>query len=120
MRVTVDVDYPTELGLLKAYYNMKYLARGGTAFDARISAHEDGIHMIVYGLPITFEQSLMLRELMVDDPVRRKFDEDPQGKPTQVLYVKKGEHRTRPLFRNTLLAKPFWSKLVRGRKQRTK
>ena len=113
MRVTSDLDHSSEFQLLKTYYMTKWISQGGTGYDANISSKEKGIHCIAYGLPITKEKSLELRRWLGDDPVRVHFDEDPQGKPTQILWTSKGKDEIRPLHLGNLLAKPFWSKLLR-------
>lgn len=108
MRVTVDQDVPSEFQLLKTYFNMKALA--GRVECARISSGGEGYHFIVRGLPISFETSLILRRLLGDDVVRIGFDEEPSGKPRQVLYSKRGTREVTPLDEKNILALPFFLK----------
>jgi len=108
MRVTVDLDSPSELKLLATYFNMKGLNGN---INVRRSAGGEGYHLIVRGLPITFETSLLLRRLFGDDQVRISFDEEDSEKPKQVLYRKKGKKVITPLDERNILALPFFSKL---------
>ncbi|MHA1721775.1 MAG: hypothetical protein ACTSXW_01735 [Candidatus Baldrarchaeia archaeon] len=91
MRVTVDKDYPSDLELLKTYFNMKFFT--GKEPEVRISKSGRGYHFIVRGLRISFETSLHLRRFLGDDETRVLLDEIGYGKPRQVLFL--------PLFRLT-------------------
>ena len=81
------------------------------------SAYGCGYHVIAYGLPISFETSLMLRKMLGDDLGRIKFDEDSYrldlGKPLQILYTKKGEKSIERMDELNLLCLPFHSKIPR-------
>ncbi|GAG94740.1 unnamed protein product [marine sediment metagenome] len=107
MRVTVDKDPTSELRILMSYYNTRWISQ--TRFEACQSVGGEGHHFIAYGLPITQEQAIELRRWLEDDPVRIKFDEDPKGKPMQVLYTKREEARIFPLDERDFLMKPWWS-----------
>jgi len=114
MRVTIDLDEPSEFALLKAYFNIKALNGGA---EARISASGEGYHFIVRGLPISFETSLRLRRLLGDDTTRIMFDEEESGKPKQVLYRKKGKRQVLPLDEKNILALPFFSKFIHKKRR---
>ena len=81
------------------------------------SADGGGYHIIAYGLPISFETSLMLRKMLGDDLSRTKFDEDSYhldlGKPLQILYTKKGKKPIERMDEGNLLCLPFHSKISR-------
>lgn len=112
MRVTVDKDYVSEFERLKTYFNLRHICRGRVT-SINISADDDGVHLIGYGLPISFEQSLELRRLLGDDPARIGFDESRISKPKQVLWTKKNKNRVRFMTKNDVLRLPFWSKVPR-------
>ncbi len=110
MRVTVDLDYPSRLKLLKAYYNMRQIG------DVEInrSAGGKGFHLVAYQLPITFEQSIELRRLYGDDPIRIDFDERYHLKPKQVLYTVKDGVPIEPITEPDLLNAPWWPYTTAG------
>jgi len=85
MRVTVDKDYPSDVELLKTYYNMKYFM--GKEPEVRVSKSGQGYHFIVRRLRISFETSLHLRRFFGDDGTRVFLDEIGYGKPRQVLFL---------------------------------
>jgi len=85
MRVTVDKDYPSDVELLKTYFNMKYFM--GREPEVRVSKSGKGYHFIVRRLRISFETSLHLRQFFGDDETRVFLDEIGYGKPRQVLFL---------------------------------
>ena len=89
MRVTIDLDSKNLLELLKCYYNLRYMAQ---AFDSDVEAYETrrGYHIVAYGLPITQEEALYLREVYGDDLARVDIDARQVEKPKQILWTHKG------------------------------
>ena len=76
-----------------------------------------GYHLIVSGLPISFQQAIEIRRWLGDDQQRIKFDlqHKNQSKPKQILFTKKGKKRIKWLTEKHILALPFWSKVVKKR-----
>lgn len=110
MRVTVDLDNPSQLQLLKTYFNMKQLGE----VEVCISSSGKGYHLIVSGLPLTFQKALELRRLLTDDNNRIWFDEyGHKNKPKQVLFTKKGKRKIEWIDEKAILALPFNSKVPR-------
>ena len=90
------------------YYNTRWISK--TRFEVCQSTGGYGYHFIAYGLNISQEQAIELRRWIGDDPNRIRFDENPRGKPLQVLYTKRGEKRILPLDERDFLRLPWWSK----------
>lgn len=86
MRVTCDFDDITELDLIRAFYNLRYIA--GNAWVRRSAFR--GFHLKCHGLSISFEKSLELRRQFGDDSVRVILDEKRLKKTKQVLWTGKG------------------------------
>lgn len=111
MRVTVDLDYPSQFQLLKTYFNMKQLG----CVEICESSGGKGYHLIVNGLPITPQQSIELRRWLGDDQNRIHFDEHThKHKPKQILFTKKENRKIRWIDEKNLTAQPFASKLCRS------
>ena len=108
MRITVDLDYPSQLQLLKTYFNMKTMG----IVEIAESSGGKGYHLIVSGLPLSFQQAIEIRRWLGDDQQRIKFDlqHKNQSKPKQILFTKKGKKRIRWLTEKNILALPFYSK----------
>jgi len=109
MRITVDLDCPSQFQLLKTYFNMRQMG----IVEIAESSGGKGYHLIVSGLPLPFTKTLDIRLWLGDDAQRVKFDMQhlSQSKPKQILFTKKGKKHIRWIDEKTLLAKPFWSKL---------
>jgi len=108
MRVTLDLDHVSELETLKTYLRMKRMGR----VEAELSARRKGPHLIVSGLPITFQESIELRRWLGDDTARIDFDEYLyEYKTKQVLFTKKGKDVVVPLDEKNFLCLPFCSRL---------
>jgi hypothetical protein len=106
MRLTVDLDNPSELQLLKTYFNCK---RYGIV-EVCISSGGKGYHMIVSGLKLTLKQVIELRRTLGDDENRIFFDEmGLTYKPKQVLFTGKGKNRITWIDEKNILALPWWS-----------
>jgi len=115
LRVTLDLDAPTELGLLKAFYNLQ---RFGEVELRESSGGHGGYHMICRGLPISYEDSLRIRETLGDDSMRLRFDEEKNHKPKSILWRAKvingKRHEARTITERDLLSLPFLSKIHGG------
>jgi len=107
MRLTIDLDEPSQFQLLKTYFNLKRL---GLEMEIETSARK-GWHFIIYGIPLSQEQVLELRRLHGDDLNRILFDEKPYPKPKQILWTKKGKAQVQPKTEKDLLSEPFYSKM---------
>ena len=55
MRVTMDLDYPSEIKKLSSYFNMKHICG---VDEIHVSAGGHGLHYIKRGLDITYEEAL--------------------------------------------------------------
>jgi hypothetical protein len=88
VRVTIDMDSKNLLELLKCYYNLAHMAQ---AFGSDVEAYETrrGYHIIAYGLPISQEEALYLREVYGDDQARIDIDARQVEKPKQILWTHK-------------------------------
>ena len=84
MRVTIDLDDTNGLELLKVFYNLRY-----TGAEVEVYRTTRGYHIIAYGLPITQEQSLEIREILGDDRNRIRLDRVADQKPKQILWTHK-------------------------------
>jgi len=122
MRITIDLDLVSELETLKTYLRMKRMGR----VEAELSARRKGPHFIVYGLPITLQQSIELRRWLGDDGARVDFDEYLyEHKTKQILFTsktrmlpikgnvlcKKKKDEVLPLDEGNILALPFCSRV---------
>jgi len=91
MRVTVDLDGPGVERFRRAFWTL--YRETGKVPEVRVSSGGKGFHLIVRGLPITFEESLRIRGLAGDDPMRMRFDRESWSegwcKPRQILWGKK-------------------------------
>jgi hypothetical protein len=85
MRVTCDLDNPTEFESLKVFFNMSYLFRDHLV-ETRRSKGGNGYHLIVRGLPISLETSVSLRRTLGDDSYRAHLDSMHLVKPKNVLF----------------------------------
>jgi len=110
MRVTVDLDYPSRLQVMKSYFNMKAFGE----VEASRSAGGKGYHFVIYGLPISFKGSLRLRRCFGDDLARIGFDEKQTMKPKQVLYTRKEGVSIEKIQEADLLMAPWSSCMTAG------
>jgi hypothetical protein len=85
MRVTVDIDVPTEFFSLKVFFNMSYLF-SDHLIETRRSKGGRGYHLLVRGLPIPLETSVSLRRTLGDDSYRAHLDSMRLVKPKNVLF----------------------------------
>jgi len=112
MRLTLDLDGPSELRLLMAYFN----ARRCGEVELERSPRGHGYHIVVRGIPGEAEH--VLRCMLGDDPSRIRFDTEAKFKPTRILFNTKwmGGKRwdAEPMDERKLLALPFASKIPRG------
>lgn len=76
-RVTIDLDFPTRLELLRVYFNICYFFP-----NAKIDVTETrkGYHIRIHKQH-KLEQNLDVRRALLDDPTRLKFDEARIVKP---------------------------------------
>jgi hypothetical protein len=101
MRVTIDIDTKgKEAG--EAFRKLSEITKG----LIEIWETRRGFHFIVRGLPISFEESLRIREECGDDPLRLRLDREMGDKPKQVLWTVKDGHVAKRIttiqFRNIL------------------
>ncbi|MBA7593151.1 hypothetical protein ES703_00068 [subsurface metagenome] len=82
MRLTLDLDYVSELRFLMTYFNCKRLGE----VEVERSPRGRGYHLIVRGLPPDHEAEYILRCLLGDDLNRVKFDQESEYKPTKILF----------------------------------
>jgi len=85
MRITVDMDFPTEVEVLRAYNYLKTL---GTP-KARISSSGKGIHLKVHGYEPDSDKVERIRRLLGDDNKRVDIDRERKHKPKQVMFSSK-------------------------------
>ena len=86
MRVTIDVD-GSELEALVKLLNLMHYTRMFKRAKYELYKTGKGYHIIARDLPITFEQSLLLRMMVGDDETRLMLDELDESKPKQVLFT---------------------------------
>ena len=86
MRVTIDVD-GGELEALIKLLNLIHYTRMFKRAKYELYRTGKGYHIIARDLPITFEQSLLLRMMVGDDETRLMLDELDGSKPKQVLFT---------------------------------
>lgn len=114
MRITLDLDEPSELKLLKAYYNLRQFGN----VEVRRSSSGRGYHMIVRGLPISYDASLLIRAMLGECKTRLRFDSEKNMKPKQILWsaktTKGRRHEVRRIMERDLLAQPFFSRVPRS------
>ena len=85
MRITIDVD-GSELEALIKLLNLIYYTRMFRRAKYELYKTRRGYHIIARDLPISFEESLIARMLVGDDPTRIELDELDESKPKQVLF----------------------------------
>ena len=114
MRVTVDLDSPSQLKLLKVYYNLR---RFGDV-EIRRSAGGQGYHLLVYNLSITYDDSLKIRAMLGECETRLKFDSEKNLKMKQILWRAKvidgKRYEARTIDERDLLVLPWFSRVPRG------
>jgi hypothetical protein len=106
VRLTLDVDAPSELNLLKTYFNVKAIF--GRIDEIRRSSRGHGYHIIVRHTNLNFRQILRLRHLLNDDEQRLKFDEEADMKPKNLMFRSKDGYEVQVLDERNLIALPFW------------
>ncbi len=111
----MDKDYPSALDLLTTYFNLKQCGR---PVEIRRSASGRGYHMIVRGLPISYEDSLRIRRTLGECKNRLRFDEEVNHKPRQILWREKTidgkRYVIQPLTEEDILRLPFCSRPPRA------
>ena len=114
MRVTVDLDYPSELQFLKVFFTLKLFTNIIEVFRTK-----KGYHLQAYDFPELTEGELYeFRRFLGDDENRVFFDEELHGKPEQVLFTRRhGRVRERLLWEN-IVALPWKSTLPTRKKKR--
>lgn len=85
MRITMDLDFPSQLKLLSTYFNLRQFGM----VEVRVSASGMGYHMIVRGLNITYEDSLRIRAMLGECRTRLRFDSEENHKMKQILWDQK-------------------------------
>lgn len=85
MRVTVDLDEPSELQLLKAYFNLRYYC---PVVNIERSPNLKGYHLEGWEVRNRAEEDV-LRRMCGDDPHRLRFDEESPLKPKRILFNRK-------------------------------
>jgi hypothetical protein len=97
MRVTIDVD-GGELEALIKLLNLIHYTRMFPRAKYELYRTRRGYHIVARDLPITFQESLLLRMMIGDDATRIALDEIDDAKPKQVLFTwKRGRGRRKPL-----------------------
>lgn len=89
MRATVDFDHPSIGDVREAWETLS--EHGDGRVYARVSSSGTGVHLKVHGCD-TGEAEL-LRAVCGDDPTRRRFDQEAELKPPQILFSSKGDGR---------------------------
>jgi hypothetical protein len=112
----LDVDAPSELNLLKTYFNTRHIF--GRIDEIRRSSRGHGYHIIVRHTNLNFRQILRLRHLLNDDEQRLKFDAEADKKPKSILFRVKNGCQVELLDERDLIRLPFW--VVRGVEKRWK
>ena len=113
-RVGVDLDKPTRLELLRVYFNARYFF---PKTKVEVKQTKKGYHIRIHKQH-KLEQNLDVRRVLLDDPVRIKFDEMRMVKPElhgwiDTLFQFKVKNR-KVISREepcNILAEPFNSKL---------
>jgi len=97
MRVTIDVD-GGELEALIKLLNLIHYTRMFPRAKYEMYRTRRGYHIVARDLPITFQESLLLRMMVGDDVTRIALDEVDEAKPKQVLFTwKRDRGRRKPL-----------------------
>lgn len=113
MRITLDLDYPSELRLLMAYFNLRH-AFGQVELER--SPTGAGYHLVARGADREAEQ--VFRLMLGDDPERVRFDGEAVMKPKRILFQAKWvggrRHAAERVDERGLLAMPFFSRVPRG------
>ena len=113
MRVTIDLDNPSQLKLLKTALTMNYYIG---IDEIRISSSGEGYHLIKRGLPISFKDSLRIRAALGECPGRLYWDEMCDMKPKQILWMRKRGYkggRAEKIDLKNILSLPWKSRLPR-------
>lgn len=88
MRVTVDLDSWWFTDLQKTIIKAEQIGLG-FPHKIRKSPTKRGYHLIWYGLNLSEDDTIKIREILNDDPIRVKLDKERPNKPKQVLFTKK-------------------------------
>lgn len=91
MRVTIDIDDETKAW--ESYCKLKEYT--GKEPEVYLSSSGHGYHFIVHDMKISFDESLIIRELCGDDPIRIRLDKVTCYKPKAVLWIKKDGKRAK-------------------------
>jgi len=116
VRLNLDLDYCSQLMLLKAYLSLARFTNKLELFISSVNNGKENYHLVAYDLPDVDEKTFYeLRRTLNDDPVRVWLDESLHGKPEQVLFNRRVPMSTRkPRWRwrlHSILWKPWISRL---------
>ena len=113
-RVTVDLDYPSELQFLRTFFALKQFTKVIEVFRTR-----KGYHFQAYDFPKMSEKELYeFRRVLGDDENRVFFDEELHGKPEQVLFTRRHGRVRERLFWENIVALPWKATLPARKKKR--
>jgi hypothetical protein len=110
IRATVDLDEPSELGLLRAYFTLRHYC---PVVNVERSPGGRGYHLEGWAVRSRAEEDV-LRRLCGDDPCRLRFDQESPLKPKRILFQWKDGGRAVPLDIRNVLSLPW--KVRRWRK----
>lgn len=94
MMVSVDLDKPSRLCILKTWSNARAMFPG-TRIRGRISSSGEGVHIVIdLQEPIPYTAMINARRELSDDHKRIHYDETrPDSKPCQILFDTKNGKR---------------------------
>lgn len=109
MRITIDLDSRNPREFLKV--KNKLLTLFGSIDEIWLSSSKKGYHFIIYDLPLTHMQNIIIRQLCNDDKMRIWLDQVLfTKKPFQVLWTQKGKKKAKLIEKN--VRSLFFSKKV--------
>ena len=86
--------------------------------EVRRSAGGRGYHMLIKGLPISYDDSLKIRAMLGECETRLRFDMEKNLKMKQILWRAKvidgKRYEARTIDERDLLALPWLSRVPRG------
>ena len=85
MYLSIDLDDPTPDRISECW--MRCVNKGITNLQGRVSSGKRGIHITGEGN----EEEVEILRGIFDDPLRVKFDRERKGKPSQILFDRKGD-----------------------------
>ena len=89
MRATIDLDHPSVPDVRRAWEILS--EHGDGRVYARVSSSGTGVHLKVHGCEPA--EAELLRAVCGDDATRRRFDQEAELKPPQILFSSKGDGR---------------------------